>query len=226
MELVGKHLSDSRARQSMIAGHLYVSDAMAVLADGDQVGDLSVLSVAVDVVDDKNFWSRIVPAIVAFLLVGAPSINPVVSGGLSIKRFFVPVRNAALIAAILSSAGALLDAAFKKIEFLIAGSAIPLFIPFKINFLVKGPRLPFPQSGALSAAKGLFMSMALFCNKFFSALFTNIYRGRMGLMLKFFQSKLVALNKFCSGVLGQFAASASARPRFLSRLVIVGECHG
>jgi len=138
-----------------------MSFCMAGWAQWNQVVQLSVLAVAVLMVDHQNLWMLLVSAFIAFALAPFPSILLVTPRSLCFQTLLFPAQNPASVRAVFTSGGG--NQTFGERKGIAASRA---FLGFTLG-----------SNSAFSTAKWLLVAMGFQGHKFSSTILTGVGDG-------------------------------------------------
>lgn len=210
----------SSARNSMIPAHFYMPNTMTVLANGDKVANQSVFSVPVYVMDNKNFWSIFVAAIVTFLFVNFPCVSSIASRLLRSERFILPIFNFAFFAAIFPPCRDFYSI-WRKIKGFITKFTVSI-LPLQLATLTI---FSIFRTARFTAKLTSFLIFFLW-RKIFSAPFAlKDWSSKIRFSFVGIYSKMVAMNKFRSWINSEFTTSASTFSRLFTNFIFIGVSH-
>jgi len=146
--------------------HIYMTNAVAIVADRNKIFYFPVFSISINMVDyeDSLIYK---PAIIAFLFVCLPGILLIRTGLLSCYGILIPIFYLTYARTKSSSRCVFYDSGRRYFKF------------FSTLFAGSGETLPIAFAGTQAAAKRLFNSVMLFGNKFQVAIFAFVFNRRL-----------------------------------------------
>lgn len=155
-------ISSPIRRNFFISRHFYVTDAMTIVTHGNEILKRSVLPIPINVMNNQHPFVRISTVIASFFK-NSPSISPVRSWHLSLKRIFIPLQKLAGARTENPSISSFLNSIWSYFKRFTTLNTYSIY------------SRPFRSKRTLSRTKPLRLCRMFFRDKLSTAKFTNVF---------------------------------------------------